>query len=299
MASLPFMYGCLNYLLDTKDYVKISKGKNGTMSIQEYFEKVIPLMKNYFRESRQYFPLSNIYIALKEYESATQTLKMGLSVSIENRDFRMLKYYCYLIAKSGCFHPDMLHMFYNNICRLSPQGKGSMNELKNYTRHIGEIKSILFDQTSISSLNMTIQTDIQSKNISKLSHILESIFTISKTDLGYGANQVEMLITENSPLIIELRVNGDEYGLICLLNALIKLLNVGKTIPLPCIDEDNSIQCLYKISEKYNKILKSFSINLTLIEYYLGNFRKDYFKDIPHYYYNNSIGKTSYTALLS
>ena len=302
MAQIPFMYGCLNYLLETKDDVKISKGKDAVISIQEYLEKVIPLMKKYFIESKQYFPLSNIYIALKEYEAATQALKNGLSIAVENRDFRMLKYYCFLIAKSGCFHPDTLHMFYNNICRLSPQGTDSMNELKNYTRHIGEIRAILFDQTSISSLNMTIRTDIQSKQISNLSRILESIFSISKTDIGYGRNQVEILITENSPLIIELRVSGDENGLICLLTAMTKLLNVEEKANLffPYIDTDNNcIQQLYEKSEEYSRIIRSYSVTLTLVEYYLGNFRKNCFKDIPCYYYNSSACNTLYSALLT
>lgn len=302
MAQIPFMYGCLNYLLETKDDVKISKGKDADISIHEYFEKVIPLMKKYFDESGQYFPLSNIFIALKEFDSATHALKKGLSIAVENRDFRMLKYYCYLIAKSGCFRPDTLHMFYNNICRLSPQGKGSTNELKNYTRHIGEIKAILFEQTSISNLNMTIRTDIQSKNISELSHILESIFTISKTDIGYGVNQVEILITENSPLIIELRVSGNENGLVCLLAAMTKLLNVEEKVnlSLPYIDTDNHfIQQLYKTSEDYSRIIKSYAVNLTLVEYYLGNFKKDCFKDIPCYYHNSSVCHTSYSALLT
>lgn len=301
MAQIPFMYGCMNYLLETKDAVKISKGKDADISVHEYLEKVVPLMKKYFDESGQYFPLSNIYIALKEYDLATQALKKGLSIAIENRDFRMLKYYCYLIAKSGCFRPDTLHMFYNNICRLSPQGKGSMNELKNYTRHIGEIKAILFEQTSISNLNMTIRTDIQSKNISKLSYILESIFSISKTDIGYGVNQVEILITENSPLIIELRVGGDENGLVCLLIAMMKLLNVEEraNMFLPYIDTDNNcIQQLYKTAKEYSSIIKSYAVNLTLAEYYLGNFRKDCFKDIPCYYHNSSVCNTSYSALL-
>lgn len=300
MAQIPFMYGCLNYLLETKDDVKISKGNDEDISIHEYFEKVIPLMKKYFDESGQYFPLSNIYISLKEYDSATQSLKKGLSIAVENRDFRMLKYYCYLIAKSGCFRPDTLHMFYNNICRLSPQGKSSMNELKNYARHIGEIKAILFEHTSQSNLNMTIRTDIQSKNISKLSYILESIFSISKTDIGYGVNQVGMLITENSPLIIELQVEGNENGLICLLMAMMKLLNAEDraNLFLPYIDPDNNcIQQLYKTVEEYRHIIKLYAVKLTLVEYCLGNF--DCFKDIPCYYHNGSISNTSYSALLT
>lgn len=175
-----------------------------------------------------------------------------------------------------------------------------MNELKNYTRHIGEIKAILFEQTSISNLNMTIRTDIQSK-IFRNCHIFWNQYFQFRTDIGYGVNQVEILITENSPLIIELRVGGDENGLVCLLIAMMKLLNVEEraNMFLPYIDTDNNcIQQLYKTAKEYSSIIKSYAVNLTLAEYYLGNFRKDCFKDIPCYYHNSSVCNTSYSALL-
>lgn len=290
MSQIPFMYGCLSYLLSTKESVRISKGKNGAMSPQAYLEKIIPYMEKYFEESKQYFPLSNIYISLEKYELAIQTLKNGLAESIESRDFRMLKYYCYLIAKSGCFKSDVLHMFYNNICRLSPQGKGSYNEQRNYARHIGEIKSILFSQTSGPNLNMTVRTDIHSSNISKFSQILEAFFAMSKTDVGYGINKVGALIRENSPLVLELRVQGDENSLIILLTALAKMLDVDDSVImlLPSIDtESSSINELYEEALQYRSKLKKLSVSLILTEYYLGNFKKYCFDSIPCYYSNN------------
>lgn len=293
MSQIPFMYGCLNYLLSTKESVRVSKGKNGDMSTQEYFEKVIPSMEKYFEESKQYFPLSNIYISLEKYNLATQMLKNGLVESIESRDFRMLKYYCYLIAKSGCFKSDALHMFYNNICRLSPQGKGSLNEQRNYARHIGEIKSILFSQTSDPNLNITVRTDIHSNNISKLSQILEAFFAMSKMDVGYGTNKVGILITENSPLVLELRVQGNENSLIILLTALVKMLGVDDSpiMLFPNIDtESSSINEFYEEALRYRSKLKELSVSLVLAEYYLGNFKKYCFDSIPCYYSNNSSG---------
>ena len=220
-------------------------------------------------------------------------LKNGLVESIESRDFRMLKYYCYLIAKSGCFKSDALHMFYNNICRLSPQGKGSLNEQRNYARHIGEIKSILFSQTSDPNLNITVRTDIHSNNISKLSQILEAFFAMSKMDVGYGTNKVGILITENSPLVLELRVQGNENSLIILLTALVKMLGVDDSpiMLFPNIDtESSSINEFYEEALRYRSKLKELSVSLVLAEYYLGNFKKYCFDSIPCYYSNNSSG---------
>lgn len=300
MSQIPFMYGCLNYLLNTKDSVRISKGETRTISIQEYFKKVIPLMKKYFDESEQYFPLSNIYISLKEYDMAIEALKKGLSIAIENHDFRMLKYYCNLIAKSGCFQSEQLHMFYNNICRLSPQGQGSLSEQKNYARHIGEIKAILFDQTSGPNLSVTIKTDVHTNRVSKLSHILEALFVISKKDIGYGANQVEELITQNSPLTIELRVSGNETGLIYLLIAISKLLDTDNNVRalLPCVEEKNNyVDTLYDMAEKYCSEIKTCEVSLVLMEYCFNNFEKYHFDNVPRYYHNNISNRT--VALLN
>lgn len=295
MSQIPFMYGCLNYLIKTKDSVEISKKKKQTIGIEEYFKDVIPLMEQYFEETEQYFPLSNIYISLNKYTLAVDTLKKGLSIAIENRDYRMLKYYCYLIAKSGCFGSEQLHMFYNNICRLSPQGKGSLNEKKNYAKHIGEIKTILFEQTAEPNLTATIKTDISSKCVSKLSKIFEALFTLAKTNIGFGKNRTEARIMENSPLVIEFRITGEETGLIYLLEALLKLVNTDISLQglLPCLEEKNSdIDKFYETAEKYQKEIENACVSLILSEYYFENFENFRFDNIPQYYHNNLFNHT-------
>lgn len=289
MSQIPFMYGCLKYLLETDHNVKISKGKNRSMTPQEYFEKVIPLMKRHFEDTKQFFPLANIHLALGEYNDATHVLKEGVSISVENKDFRMLKYYCYLIAKSGYFRPDALHMFYNNICRLSPQGEGTLNEQRNYTRHIGEIKSILFNRNPMPSLRLTMRTNIISQNVEKLSHVLEAIFKISKTDIGYGTNQIEMLVSENSPLIIEVHLNGTEESLMTVLLAFSKLLDIEDKIYglLPIMETDiSSIQMLFQMANDFDAKLKELSVMLVMAEYYLENCEK---KSNVCYYFNSQV----------
>ena len=300
MAQIPFMYGGLQYLNNTKDSVKISKGKINSITPKEYFSNVIPLMEQHFAETKQYFPLANIHIALGRYDLALNALKEGLSISVENRDFRMLKYYCCLIAQSGCFKPGDLHMFYNNICRLSPQGKENLNEQRNFVRHIGEIKSILFSSNPLPNLNITFRTNIVSQNISELSKVLEALFTITKTNIGYGGNQIEMLVSENSPLIIELKINGTEKALIALLSAFIKLTNEEQNalISLPTGGLDSSFtNKLYVLTDEYCTKIKELSVSLCLLEYYLENFTEYSFNNKTCYYYNNFIENKAYASL--
>ncbi len=301
MSQIPFIFGCLEYLLKTTDSVKISGAKNKYISITEYKSKVIPLLMQHFKDTEQYFPLSNLQLALMDYDSAKESLKKGISISVETRDFRMLKYYCQLIAKTRYFKADTLHMFYRNICKMSPQGEGSYNEQRNFTRHIAEIKAALFDQNSSPHLSTTIKTDITSQKIGLLSRILEMFFTISKTDAGYGANQVDMLVSENSPLMLELNVHGSERALVVLLSSLLKIVGITGTTHqhLLTIAENLPVTVyMNELVEQYIEQMKEIPVALFLSEYCLNNFKETAFCNLPCYYYSNQISTSKYIGTI-
>lgn len=301
MSQIPFMFGCLEYLLKTTDPVKISSAKNKFISITEFQNKVIPLLMQHFTDTEQYFPLSNLQLALMDYDSAKESLKNGISISVETRDFRMLKYYCHLIAKSGYFKQDTLHMFYRNICKMSPQGENSYNDQRNFTRHIAEIKSTLFGQNSSPRLNATFKTDITSQKVGLLSRILEMFFSISKADAGYGTNQVEMLVSENSPLMVELNVHGSEKALVVLLSALLKIAGITGTTHqhLLSIAENLPVSAyMDKLTEQHMEQIKEIPVTLILSEYSLYNFKETAFCSIPCYYYNSQISAPKYISAM-
>ncbi|MCI8571283.1 MAG: pentapeptide repeat-containing protein [Lachnospiraceae bacterium] len=297
MSQIPFMFGCLEYLLKTTDSIKISGAKNKYISITEYKNKVIPLLMQHFTDTEQYFPLSNLQLALMNYDLAKESLKKGISISVETRDFRMLKYYCHLIAKIGYFKQDTLHMFYRNICKMSPQGENSYNDQRNFTRHIAEIKSVLFSQNSSPHLNATFKTDITSQKVGLLSRILEMFFTISKMDVGHGTNQAEMLVSENSPLMVELNIYGTERALVVLLNALLRISGITGTTHrhLSSIAEGIPVSVyMEELTERYIEQMKEIPVTLILSEYSLNNFKETAFCSIPCYYYNSQISAPKY-----
>lgn len=301
MSQIPFIFGCLEYILKTTDTVKISGTKKKTISVSQYKNKVIPLLMQHFTDTEQYFPLANMQLALSEYDAAKENLVKGLSVSVEDGDFRMLKYYCHLISKCGYFRQDALHMFYRNICKMSPQGEGTYAEQRNFTRHIAEIKAALFGQNPSPHLNATLRTDLTSQNANLLSQILEMLFTVSKIDIGYGINQTEMLVSENSPLIIELTVYGSENALIILLATLLKILGISETThqQLMCIVETIPYaKNMDKLIDKYSEQVSKSPVTLTLTEYYLSNIKETAFKEIPCYYYNNQISTPKYIGMI-
>lgn len=301
MSQIPFMFGCLEYLLKTTDTVKISGAKNKSISITEYKNKVIPLLVQHYMDTKQYFPLSNVQLALKDYISAEESLKRGTAVCVETRDFRMLKYYCHLIVKSRFYKPDTLHMFYRHICKMSPQGEGSYTDQRNFTRHIAEIKAALFGQNSSPHLSVTMRTDITSHKVSLLSRILETFFTISKTDVGYGINQTEMLVSENSPLMIELNVYGSEKALILLLSAILRITDVtGNTHQhlLSMAESLSAAEQMDKLVDKYIEQMNEIPVTLLLTEYYLSNFKESTFDSIPCYYYNSQIATPKYLGMV-
>ncbi len=301
ISQIPFIFGCLEYLLRTTDTVKILGAKNKVISITEYKDKVIPLLVQHFIETEQYFPLANIQLAIKNYDSAKESIKTGISISVEARDFRMLKYYCHLIVKSGYYKPDTLHMLYRNICKMCPQGEGSYIEQRNFTRHIAEIKTTLFGQNPLPHLSATIRTDITSQKAGLLSKILEILFTISKVDVGYGINQTEILVSENSPLMVELNVYGSERALILLLSAILKISGVTENTHQHLLSIAENLPAamhMDKMVDKYVAQMKEIPVTLILSEYFFSNFKENMFDSIPCYYYNSQISAPKFIGMM-
>lgn len=303
ISQVPFMFGALQYLKQTDDLVRVSKGDQGAMSRDEFFEEIIPLYCTYYDTSLQFFPLANICYATGDEERGLEAIKSGLREAAALRDFRMLKYYCKLIAFSGAFPPSALHHLYNNyICRLYPKLDAS-RELPNYSRQILEIKSLLFDTAQRPSFRVTFKTDITSFESRKLSRLLKAIMSLAKYE-PFQDNEIDIEIQENSPMLFTVQITGDEDKLVGLLTAYLLLAGVGENDlrELPLISAGSRegitqrVECVRELETlacEQHRALLAVSVHLLMLEYYAENFQQ-YCKDgEPVYYFN---GKAAQAA---
>lgn len=297
LSQIPFMFGGLQYLKNTKDNVYISKGNHSSMTPERFFKEVVPLLCEHFTKTKQFFPLANIYYALGDLGNGIQAIKGGLISAMSIRDFRMLKYFCKLIAYSGAFRPRDLHDLYNNyICRLYPQYSPSLN-IPNYSRHMVEIKALLFSSAKRSSLRFSLKTDILLGEHEKLGKLFESLFALGKHKGVFQDNDIEAVLQQNSPLIVTIRISGEEEMLVPLLAAYLRLagVNTEELQEIPVISQYRQLlpeqthygKELEDSAVSYRQELQAYSIHVILLEYYVENFQR-YSTDCDTLYYFNS-----------
>lgn len=282
LAQIPFMFGCLQYLRNTQDNVKISKNETGTISRERFWREIVALLCDHFYKTEQFFPLANIKLAIDNTSEGIDAIKKGLVASVSSGDFRMLKYYCKLMVFSNAFQPAALHDLYNNyICRLLPQNAEGI-AIPNYARHMMEIKQVLFGTSNSPSFRIAMRTNILLSDHNKLGKLFESIFSLGKQGGAFRENQIEAVLQQNSPLIITIRVTGDEVHLVPLLSAFLSMTGVSgeEKQELPVISSYKAMslqkteytQELASLVAKYKKEMDDINVDLTLVEYYVENF---------------------------
>lgn len=291
LEQITHAIGLLEYCKFTDDNIFLGSDSPPILSKEEYWKDVIPLLEEEYIYLNEYFPLSNIYLARGEYEKANHTLHQGLCVAAANHDFRMIKFYCKLIKKNPCFDSHALHNFYHSICRLSPNPSVVENNslLKGYIRNIGEIKNILFDSTRKPMFHMSILTNLSSGQNSHIGKLISKLFKITKMEHVNIPNVTSIKITENSPILIDLEIIGEEDNLANLFPILLTLSNT-KEIPLLDTNTQRSSQLEKQAKQCYSFCI-DLGITLTLVEYYFENCIKIIPANKNIYYYNSNLGQ--------
>ena len=298
LDQVPFIFGAMPYLKDTKDSVKISKGEHGTMAVGSFFKKVVPLLCTHFRESGQFFPLANIYYSTEQTDCGYEAITQGLIASIAIRDFRMIKYYCKLIAYTGVFCSSALHNLYHNyICRLYPQNSESL-DVPNYARHIMEIKALLFNSDRKASFFLTLGTNIRLFENWKLGNLLKSIFSLAKYNGAVQDNDIEVSLRQNSPLQLTIQLSGNEEQLAAILLAYLRLVGTDESElrSLPVVSQRYAALPMHtdleheleKLVQEYRKSFQEQGILLTMREYYVRHFQQLCDSSEPVYYFNSN-----------
>ncbi len=295
IEQIPKSIGFLDYCQNTADNITFGSDSGVILTKEEYWNQVIPLLEEEYAYTKSYFPLANIYITKKEYEKAIKILHEGLEDAVVNRDFRMLKFYCKLIKSSHCFDSHELHSFYHSICRLSPHpGNGENTSLlRGYVRNIGEIKNILFGSTKKPVLHMAFLTNLSSRDKNPLGKLISWIFDISKMGDFKAPNKASLKISENSPLMIDVDILGEEENLACLFHILLSLSDTQCEIPFISMDslkiESEKYTQLEEQAWQYRSSCVGMGVTLTVIEYYFENCMVILPPDKNIYYYNSNL----------
>ena len=189
-SQICYTFGLLSYLNETTDevYITSNYAPKGFISPSEYLN-LIPYFIKYYTESKEYFPLANIYFYMGEEELAKEIILQGILEGVTEIDFRKIKYLCKLIYTYGVFsyheRYDIITYIYSHISFFSMHS----SLLYNFKAYKNEIEGYLLsnNKKNIVTMEVNIFTNIfpeEQKKLGVLLSTIEEIIELNKSRLG-------------------------------------------------------------------------------------------------------------------
>ena len=177
-SQICYTFGLLSYLNNTTDEVFITSAANENGYItKEEFLTLLPHFLKYYTETREYFPVANIYFFQGEYNKAKEAIKAGILLGVAECDFRRIKYLCKLISTYSVFNfherGEIYDFIYSHIAFYDMHP----SLLYNYTVFKKEIESYLLNNNrkDIVTATIKITTDVFHDESEKMGVLLSGI----------------------------------------------------------------------------------------------------------------------------
>lgn len=207
-SQIPYIFGAIEYLLNTKDDVRISShiNKIDSISISEYIDVLNDMMIFYSYKS-ELFPLSNILLSFEKKQEALYAALSGMVFAAKEYDYRMCKNFAQLITRNNNFHQNQLDSLYNEFVNSISIKNLSEAEFFQYNKNIYEIKSILTENSDNKAVNINLKTNIKNSNSKEIGLLIEMLdeFTHLK---GVNLISPQISISHNSPILLCVAISG-------------------------------------------------------------------------------------------
>lgn len=210
ISQISYIFGGLEYVLNTNDKIWISSSVNNKISVNE-FKKLIPELIDYYKSMGEFFPAANLYISTHKYSKALDMINKGLKISGEKRDFRMLKFYCKLLVFNGWSNKHERYTAYEYLCRMDHEVGMSASEIHNYYINFGDLRKILlYNEYEMPALYYSINSNINDSDFNKFAKLLQNIDDIiSDFDGETSSHYIE--VRHSSPFSLLIVVTASIY----------------------------------------------------------------------------------------
>lgn len=217
----------------------------------------MPDFITYYAETKDFFPLANIYFYLGENKNAKKAILAGIIESIAEIDFRKIKYLCKLISVYGVFNyherQEIMDYIYSHISFYDMHP----SLLYSYNVYKKEIESYLLNnnQKGIITAEINIMTKVFPNEANKMGIListLEEIIDLYKSPLGEhkiicrhnSAENIVVFIQENwtSIILTVTYIYSVIIGCLTLENKLLDIKNKKNNLHLSQIKNDLEIE---------------------------------------------------------
>ena len=166
------------------------------------FLNLLPDLQAYFFKRGDYFILANINIFMGNQTDALYYIMVGLKHSLEQRDFRMIRYLCRFASVNHFFTSKELQLLYQALVANSQISLMNDHQYQLYLREITEIKQLLIDNPfSRPQMVITYSTDLDPQDYDGLANFLRFFESMVQRELPQCSYYYS--VRHNSPLAIE------------------------------------------------------------------------------------------------
>lgn len=192
--TIPYIFNGLTYLKSTTDNVRITSAKKKEgLSIDEYMENLDKL-SDFYKYTHNYFPLTNILICQNMYNEAFASVLNGISLSIELRKFRMIKNYCKQLKYISTVTMHNRQVLYRYILEKISKMNFQKFEIDSLNNYLPEIRQLLLDDLNEQKIEISLSTNIDSRNTEKVSALVSIIECLLEGVCSYSIE-----LRHNSP----------------------------------------------------------------------------------------------------
>lgn len=225
-ASIPFVFGGVEYILNTQDNVTIKTihpdYKDNKMSQTQYIS-LLPDLLSFYKKTTNYFPLANIYLGIGKTQDGIDAIKRGLEFWFYLHNYKIMYYLCEL-ANEYNFSIENRKSIYKIIekCNSNIQKSESWEKQKRWNVQQFKMRECLLNSQSVPYVTLEFVTSINSCNYSILADFMQAVEQYLLPSNGYHSLEVR----HNSPFNLLYTIFADEQTLFNAVIGIITILGV-------------------------------------------------------------------------
>lgn len=276
--SLPFVFGGIQYILNTQDEVWIKtihpNYPQNKLPKCEYIN-LIPNILYFYQRTNNYFPVANILLGAGDIQAGIEAIKNGIKFWFSLRNYKIMTYFCKL-ADIYDFSIENRKIIYNEIekCNIQILKNESWKEQKHWGMFQFQMREYLLNSKNMPYVTVQFQTNIDKHNFNALCQFMETVENyIMEEGLFYYLE-----LRHNSPFELLYTVLSDEQNLFNFIVGLISILGVCNQLYTNHLANKQSKKISKKAQEQINQTIVK---NITNIQYNFYNCNIN--NDIDHF----------------
>lgn len=225
-ASIPFVFGGIEYILNTEDEVYIKTihpaYEDNKMSKMQYID-LLPDLLLFYKKTLNYFPLANIYLGIGKIQDGIEAIKNGLEFWFNLHNYKIMYYLCEL-ANVYDFSIENRKKIYEIIekCNCIIQKSDIWDKQKRWNVQKLKMRECLLNSHSIPYVTLEFVTSIECSNYSLLADFMQTVEQYLIPSNGYYSLEVR----HNSPFDLLYTIFADEQTLFNAVVGIITILGV-------------------------------------------------------------------------